>query len=407
MSASRKKVLLIIPNLDFGGAQNAFARLSELLHLHCDLQLIVFNKNNLAPLALYAPLVELNVQGARYYSGKISAFLKRVWALRKIKKKFKPDISISFLEGADYVNLLSSSGESVFFYLHGSKYFDRNISGLLGFVRKRLLIPFFYSRADRILVVNERLHTELVEQFKIARVPYQVMPNFYDAIELNVLASAPVHEHLQSMFSKHPTICISGRIAPEKGIDRFVAILPEILKTIPNLKIIIVGDGAFRDTVFEACRQVRVPFLQYDEGVQDFSSSTVIFLGFQKNPYRFISRSTLVALPSLNEGMPNSVVEALCLGVPVIAADCPYGPRELLSESKTKRDRWPEFADYGILVPVLDRQDDEQATWADAITRMLKDPLLRQHYAIAGKKRSLAFSKESASQLWLKLLNDA
>jgi N-acetylgalactosamine-N,N'-diacetylbacillosaminyl-diphospho-undecaprenol 4-alpha-N-acetylgalactosaminyltransferase len=407
MSAGRKKVLLIIPNLDFGGAQNAFARLSEIISPHCDLLLVVFNKNNLAPLTLYAPLVELKVQGARFYTGKIIAFVKRIRILGKIKRNFKPDLSISFLEGADYVNLLSSSGERIFFYLHGSKYFDRNITGFLGFIRKRFLIPFFYSRADKILVVNDRLRFELMEHFGVTEVPYQAMPNFYDTKELNSLASEPVHGFLQTMFDNHPTLCISGRIAPEKGIDKFVTILPEILKSTPGLKVVIVGDGVFKETVIAACQKVNIQFAEFIDGLCGSANFTVLFVGYQKNPYRFLKRSSIVILPSLNEGMPNTIVEALCLGVPVVAADCPYGPRELLSKTKKDQQQWPEFSDYGILVPVLGQNADGESAWTEAIVKMIEDTSLRQHYATMGSKRSLDFSKERSIQSWLKLLNEA
>lgn len=403
MKTEKKRVLLIIPNLDFGGAQNSFARLSEILNPFCDLKLVVFNKDNMAPLKLHGPLVDLDVPGSNGYAAKVMNFFRRVSRLRRIKRTFNPDFSISFLEGADYVNVLSSNGEKILLYMHGSKSFDRNIRGFIGWIRKKILVPFFYSFAHQILVVNDRLRIELIEHFKIKRVAYKVMPNFYDVDWLTAMAGEPVSPFLERVFSDHPTVCISGRIAPEKGIDRFIRILPHILKEIPDLRILIVGDGSDKALVIQQCTAAGVSFGDLTDSSVD--NATVIFTGFQKNPYRFLGRSTMLLLPSLNEGMPNTVVEAMCLAVPVIAADCPYGPRELLSEKPGKDDHvWPEFAAYGILAPVLHGESNEKLYWTEAITKVVRDSEMRKHYEKAGKKRSAVFSKEDNIRLWRELL---
>lgn len=405
MKNGKKRVLLIIPNLDFGGAQNSFARLSEILSPFCDLTLVVFNKDNMAPLKLHGQLIALDVPASNSYAAKVMNFFRRVVRLKRIKRTFKPDFSISFLEGADYVNVLSSSGEKILLYMHGSKSFDRNIRGFVGWIRKKILVPFFYSFAHQILVVNDRLRMELIEHFKLKRIAYRVMPNFYDVDWLSAMAGEPVSPFLERVFSNHPTACISGRIASEKGIDRFVRILPSILKEVPDLRILIVGDGSDKALVIQQCAAAGVSFVDLTGDDSPVDNATIIFTGYQKNPYRFLGRSTMLLLPSLNEGMPNTVVEAMCLAVPVIAADCPYGPRELLSDMPGKDDHvWPEFAAYGILAPVLHGERDEELHWTEAITKVVGDPEVRNHYATAGKTRSVIFSKEDNIRLWRELL---
>jgi glycosyltransferase involved in cell wall biosynthesis len=398
---TKKRVLLIIPNLDFGGAQNSFARLSEILDPFCELMLVVFNKDNMAPLKLYGTLANLEVNASNGYAGKLINFCRRVVRLRKIKREFNPDFSISFLEGADYVNILSSNGEKLLLYMHGSKLFDRNIRGLMGSIRKKILVPFFYRYADQILVVNDRLRVELVDHFKVKGLGYKVMPNFYDVDHFNAMAGEPVPGFLEHIFQNHPTACISGRIAPEKGIDRFVRILPRILQDVRDLRILIVGDGPDKELIVRECAKAGISCAD----IEVANDATVLFTGYQKNPYRFLARSTMLLLPSLNEGMPNTVVEAMCLGVPVVAADCPYGPRELLSEKATKEDHvWPEFAAYGILAPVLHGESNEPSYWGEAIAKIARDLSLRKHYIASGKKRSLIFSKEDNIRLWRELV---
>ena len=206
---------MIIPNLDFGGAQKSFASLSTLLSPYCELLLVVFNKDKIAPLHFGAELEDLQVSGATTYLGKIISFIKRVRRLKEIKKRFDPDVAISFLEGADYVNLLSKGKEEIWFYIHGSKMYDKNIRGVIGFLRKRIFLSLSFSRANRILVVNNRIKEELVEHFSITKVPIVTMKNFFDLNELDQQSAESISDAMAALFNNYFTICISGAILPE------------------------------------------------------------------------------------------------------------------------------------------------------------------------------------------------
>lgn len=83
----------------------------------------------------------------------------------------------------------------------------------------------------------------------------------------------------------------------------------------------------------------------------------VTIVGFQPNPYPWIAGAELLVLSSDHEGLPNVIIEALVLGVPVVSTDCPSGPREILGDENSS---W--------LVPVND-----PARLADAITRAFAD----------------------------------
>jgi glycosyltransferase involved in cell wall biosynthesis len=83
-------------------------------------------------------------------------------------------------------------------------------------------------------------------------------------------------------------------------------------------------------------------------------------------------------LSSDHEGFGNVLVEAMSLGVPVIATDCPYGPREILADGK-----------YGLLVP----PGDESAL-VDAILSLLRNPDARHQLAVEARKRAEDFSTE-------------
>ena len=73
------------------------------------------------------------------------------------------------------------------------------------------------------------------------------------------------------------------------------------------------------------------------------SRTTVRLAGHIDNPFPTIARAGAFALTSVRESFGNVLVEALCLGVPVISTDCPHGPAEILDAGR-----------YGLLVPVGD-----------------------------------------------------
>jgi glycosyltransferase involved in cell wall biosynthesis len=402
--AAAKRVMLIIPNLDFGGAQTSLARITWLLKPFCQLMIVPFNKEKMAPISYGADITDLNVFASNSYFGKSINFIKRVYRLRKLKLKFNPDVSISFLEGADYVNLLSSINEQIFFYIHGSKLYDRNILGLLGLVRKRILIPLFYKRADKILVVNSRIADELKTSYKMTSQLFEEFPNFYDFDSIRKLAAEPLESSLTIFFQQHKIMCISGRISPEKGIDKFATILPSLFKKHPDSRLILVGDGPDTDLVKNVLKSYSIIFKSVDSNTDEIEEDVkVLFLGYQKNPYKYLGRSQLLLLPSLNEGMPNTLVEAMGLGIPVLAADCPYGPRELMGSEK-KDSNWPEFAPYGVLAPVL-LDTSVNHFWLEALDTLLTDDALRLKNKESGILRSQDFSHEKMVIKWRGLLH--
>jgi glycosyltransferase involved in cell wall biosynthesis len=107
----------------------------------------------------------------------------------------------------------------------------------------------------------------------------------------------------------------------------------------------------------------------------------VRLLGYAKNPFAIVSRAELFVSASHYEGFPNAMAEAMALGVPVVATDCPSGPAEILDGVETTDCNTVHEGRYGILVPVF-RPD----ALARAIT-LMDDPEKRRHYAELARKR--------------------
>jgi len=136
----------------------------------------------------------------------------------------------------------------------------------------------------------------------------------------------------------------------------------------------------------------------------------VYFLGFQKNPFKSIARSKLFVFPSFWLGFANALVEAMVCGVPVASSDYRSGPREILAPNTdfSYQTQKPEFAEYGVLMPVFDVKyktakeplEEREIMWVKTIDKLLEDENLRKNYSEKAKQRAEDFSIEKIVQEW-------
>ncbi|MCI5147395.1 MAG: glycosyltransferase family 1 protein, partial [Candidatus Electrothrix sp. AR3] len=97
-----------------------------------------------------------------------------------------------------------------------------------------------------------------------------------------------------------------GRISPEKGQKYFIAAAAQVLKKIPDARFLILGDGFQGDEMKAYAASI---------GIAD----SMTFLGFRKNIAEFYSALDLFVLPSLLEGTPMALLEAMSTELPVVA----------------------------------------------------------------------------------------
>ena len=109
--------------------------------------------------------------------------------------------------------------------------------------------------------------------------------------------------------------------------------------------------------------------------------------GYSRNPFTVMGRAEAYVSASTNEGFPNAMVEAMALGLPVIATDCQSGPAEILAGDSRLGCREVTFAQHGILVP---EQDVEGLS--SAIRQVIGNPAMSAEYARRARLRAQDFA---------------
>ena len=409
-SPGRPALLLLIPNLGLGGAQRVFADHARLLAGPYRVTECVFNLDLAQGYETSNELHDLGVPGGGGPLAKMGHFLRRCQLLRQLKQARRVAISISHLEGADYVNLLSGAGERRVLCVHGSKIHDRNMRGALGWMRRRLLIPLLYRQAARIVTVSAGIRAELVEEMGLPASKVQVINNFFDDKAIRQQAALLPPSPYAEILAAYPVLATAGRLAPEKNLLALLQVFAQVRRRVPACKLLLVGQGEQYHALLARCHALNLAVYQPGQPAGLARTAAVLFAGYQPQPHTFIARATLFVLPSLNEGFPMALGEAMVCGRPVAAADCPTGPREMLAPATNtpkKPLRQAEWAAHGVLLPVISDPNtaaaDEQV-WIDTLVQLLADADSRRALGEQAKWRMQAFTKAKIAREWLALL---
>jgi len=207
-----------------------------------------------------------------------------------------------------------------------------------------LSMRYWYKWASNIIVPSRGVATDLSEFSGLPLSSISVVPNPVISRNLQSLAAESIES--SAMFSaKTPIILGIGELCERKNFRMLIDAFSIVRKNRP-CKLVILGKGRQQSML-----QKHIQSLELQDDV--------FLLGFRKNPYPYIRRSSVFALSSKFEGFGNVLVEALAMGVPAVSTDCPSGPDEIFQNGK-----------YGSLVDVNDT-----AGLAQAIEDTLDDPM--------------------------------
>ena len=228
-----------------------------------------------------------------------------------------------------------------------------------------------YRAADCIVVNSDGLADDFHRLMGIPRDRLRVVRNPIDLDRVRRLAEEPL-PHPQG----EPFLFTAGRLEPQKAQD---VLLRAFAKSAfrDSHRLVIAGEGGEESALKALAAELGI-------------AGRVDFVGFQKNPWAWMRRCALFVLPSLWEGSPNALAEALACGAAAIASDCKFGPGELIDDGED-----------GLLVPPGDID-----ALRGAIDRLLGDPDLRDKLGKGGARKSEQFGLSSTLPAYGKLFAD-
>ncbi len=373
---SGKNILMIIPNLDFGGAQRSFSSLANAMDRDNNVTIAVFNTNTGISFSYNPQILDLNIPGGQNVLSKIYFFIKRCQAVRKLKNRLAIETTISYLEGANYINALTGNDHKIL-SVRGSKYHDENIHGFIGWFRRKILIPITYRRAQVIVALNHGIKRELQEKMGLSANNIVVIRNFYDTEKIREMSNLPLEDKYQCL-SNGPYLLYAGRLAPEKGLKFIIDLFTSIKARLPRYRLVIIGDGPISEDIQQYARSAGLKVFGIDSKESlDAHNFDVVFTGYQHNTYQYIKRADMLLLASDSEGGPNILMEALICGTTVVSTDCPYGPGEQLApDHNGEVVEIPVEVAHGILLPPPGRDYGEKLVnqCGHFITHYLENP---------------------------------
>jgi len=364
---ANRHILWFIPSLEGGGAERVSIDLANAMYSRgLEISIVTAGRAGLraGETASGVRLVEL---GARGVATALPGLVRTLQSLR-------PWAIISVMDHANLVawlatRLARSAARTVFTtHIEFSHAFEE-----LSPPARRVALALYasvYRRADVRIAVSTDVAERIATRLNVARSSVAVIPNPVVPRRICTLATMEPADVAPPRPEVARVLAI-GRLALEKDFDTLIRAIAIATRQVP-LELVILGEGPQRPNLQRLVRD-----LALDEQVR--------LPGFLPNPYRTLRDARVFVSSSRWEGFGVAIVEAMTLGIPVVATDCPSGPAEILAGGA-----------YGRLVPVGDA-----GALADAIVAAIRDP----GPVAAARRRAADFEIETITQRYLDRLN--
>lgn len=378
----RDNLLLLVPNLTLGGQERVAVLTAKVMKESKNVTIAVFDAQGMVYDA-ETEVVDLKIPASKNKITKIANVIRRVKALRALKRERNISCTYSFGDTANIANALSRVRDRVVLSVHGYCSVPKGKASVL-------MWNFLYRKADKILCVSKQLSKELASVCRLNNNKVITVYNPYDIEQIKQLK-----EEIPAVQVSHPSIVSVGRLEDVKGFRHLLRVTKLVSEAIPELKLVLVGDGPLLPKLKELAEELGI-------------SDRVQFTGFQKNPFAIEAKCDCYVLSSVHEGFPNALVEAMACEIPVIAVDCETGPREILDYKNEKIAESAERCEYGIICPPFqsDVSDEplREKILADAIVQMLNDKNMQTAYRISSALRANMFSLQQYRDRLLEIL---
>src|ERR1044071_6159895 len=321
----KNKLTIFLPSLSGGGAERSMLNLAHgLAESGCAVDLVLAQAKG-------PYLAEIH-ETIRLGDLEASRVLMSLPALVRYLRRERPRALISALNYANVVALWARSlaGTPNRVLVNEQNTISRSARNSAKW--RQRMVPYlmrrFYAWADYVVGNSQGVADDLSYVTGLPRERIKMLYNPIVTPDVRKKASAPLN-HSWFGVDQPPVVLAVGRLVKQKDFTTLIQAFAEVHKARPA-RLLILGEGVERPALEALVKQL---------GLKE----DVSMPGFVENPYAYMSRASLYVLSSRWEGLPTVLVEALYCGAPIVATDCPSGPREILDGGK-----------YGVLVQVGD-----------------------------------------------------
>lgn len=314
--------------------------------------------------------------------------LKASFRIRQYKRKYKIDVAISFLEEFNYLNVLSRGREKVITRVCSVLSRCSTYDGIL--YNKRM-VTFFYSLADRVVVLSNDMIADMHNNYDISLKKLVKIPN--------TVLQVPLNDCQIDWEYGDKVIVTVGRLSVEKQQERIIRAFSYVYMHENTARLLILGSGPAEIYLKNLCKKYKL-------------NDSVIFAGFKSNVGDYLQKSKVFVLASEVEGMPNSMLEAMANGVPVVTIDSPGACAEIVGRKRSLgKCKNIEYCPYGILTPYItgklkngNELDEEEILLGKAMLELLKNIELHKKYSKRSLKRASMYNLEKIMSKWETIL---
>ncbi|WP_018142150.1 MULTISPECIES: glycosyltransferase [unclassified Thioalkalivibrio] len=237
---------------------------------------------------------------------------------------------------------------------------------------KRWTARLLYRQADCVIAISEGVRDDLIANFGMDPGKIRVIYNPTVTPCIPGRAAQPV-DHPWFQGGGPPVIVGAGRLTGQKDFATLIEAFAR-LRMRQSARLVILGDGPLRDSLQQRAQAFGV-------------AEDVDLTGYVPDPIPYFARAALFVLSSRYEGLGNVIVEALAAGAPVVATDCPSGPREILQDGRVGR--LVPVGDPGALSEAMEATlgaPPADAALRDGMERFRSDRVALQYLQVMGLK---------------------
>ena len=343
------KIMQVIPYFCFGGAEIMCENLTYALKNAGQEVFVVSLYNEQTPIARRMEEAGIRIV---YLDKKLGLNLSMVPKLVRVIRQERPDVVHTHLDVIKYAVLAAKLAgvKKCVHTVHSLA--DREAEGRV----QKIINGFYFRRGWSVPVaLTPEVRNSVAEFYGL---PLSRVSVIYNGIDLSRCVPKTTYETGETV-----TILHVGRFDVPKNHPGLLEAFRLLLETHPECRLRLVGDGELRPDMEKLARE---------KGIAD----AVEFCGMQSNVYPYLHDADIFTLPSIYEGNPMTIIEAMGTGLPIVASRV-GGIPDMISDGES-----------GLLV------EPEPQSICAGLTRLVGDVALRQRLGLAARKQSQTFSAE-------------